>query len=174
MRRFILLCLCLVACSDLTAPTDVEPFEPPPIYTVWWHELETCTGHTADMGRITWFKTPGGFDPGDGDYHHGIWTPPHNIYLDANLMDVEWLVKHEMLHDLVDGAKHDHPMFRKCDIAAPYYLPQFAATSSVISFLNSMLVSVLLKNVRDAQSETRSSASNHCAVLIANVPRELA
>ena len=116
MRRLVFLFL-LVGCTDFTAPHGT-PVGPLPIYDSWWTDLEHCTDIRADMGRIEWFQVNGAFDPGTGHEHHGMWTPPHRIHL--ALPDVEWLVKHEMLHDLTNGAGHDHPLFLKCDIAVRF------------------------------------------------------
>ena len=116
MRRLLFLVL-LAACGDLTAP-DALPVDPLPTYRAWWAEVEQCTDLRADMSRIAWFHVDACFDPGDGECHYGMWLAPHTIYL--ALPDVEWLVKHEMLHDLTNGAGHDHPLFLECDIAVQY------------------------------------------------------
>ena len=122
MRYLLALAILLAACASPLAPPDgAEPFAPLPVYETWWADMTDCAEVPADFYRVEWLAAPDGFDPGTGQIHHGMWKSPHTIYIARQHLSVEWLVKHEMLHDILQTGDHG-PVFVACDIAAPYYL----------------------------------------------------
>ena len=47
----------------------------------------------------------------------GVWTPPHQITLVRGYEDNEITVRHEMLHDLLEGdSEHRSPLWTECDL----------------------------------------------------------
>ena len=95
--------------------TNREPLEPLPVYTEWWAENESCSGRTADMGRIAWYTATS--IVGDEIVARGVWTPPHEIILVRGYEDEEITVRHEMLHDLLDGdPEHTSPLWTSCGL----------------------------------------------------------
>lgn len=112
-----LLALFLTACL-------ASPFEPvgarhvtalPPVYAVWWRQMEACARTSAPLTRVEWYEVPGeAFATPEGP-RWGWWAPPHTIYVaEAHRWD-EWLVEHEMLHDLLQTGAHS-ALFRTCGV----------------------------------------------------------
>lgn len=110
MRWLTMACL-LVACSAFEPP-GATSFTPPASYRVWWDSMQVCTGHTGSFGRVQWFTVPGAsFEGPDGKEIIGRWEPPHTIFLAESLVAVPWLVKHEMIHDLLGRPGHPREIF---------------------------------------------------------------
>ena len=75
-------------------------------YWSWWQQTEQCSGITGDMNRIQWFVVPSYFQSPKGETG-GYWEPAHTIYLAGMFTDDSIMVRHEMLHDLLQTG--DHP-----------------------------------------------------------------
>lgn len=121
MRYFALTVATLLVfgCGSPTAPDLERPvrrYEALPIYSEWWSEVESCLGRSGRLSRITWYEVEGGPFMWRGDLRNGLWSPPHEIRMAETQKDDEWSVKHEMIHDLTNGADHDHPAFGRCDV----------------------------------------------------------
>ena len=74
------------------------------LYTEWWQKTEACSGRTGDMSKVKFFAVdaPNGAIGLNGTIAHGWWVRQGNrIYLPANALGEEWLVRHEMLHALL-------------------------------------------------------------------------
>lgn len=117
----------LAVLSPLVTGCLASPFEPagarqvaapPPVYAVWWQQMEACAGIRAPLIRIEWYEVPGeAFATPDGA-RWGWWEPPHAIYVaEAHRWDA-WLVEHEMLHDLLQTGAHP-TLFRTCGVQEP-------------------------------------------------------
>lgn len=113
------LALCLVACSALTDPGPeddavLERYPPFEVYTEWWDELQACAGEAGDLDRVRFHVVlaPLGvsgrqFVCGPGTREcAGRWIPPHDILLGPGFLLSEVIVKHEMLHDLLQTTGH--------------------------------------------------------------------
>ena len=117
----------VAACS--LGPDAEEPprlvrdvVDPPPEYTQWWLELETCSGLDGDLRLVTFLEVVdpvmfGGlqFPCGDGQLCNGMWEAPHDISLAPRYVNHARLVKHEMLHELVRSPGHPQ-VFEACDV----------------------------------------------------------
>lgn len=114
----------VAACVDpATGPDrvdlDLARFSPPPAYEVWFEELETCTGETGDFSRFRFFEVraplEGSLFPCDSRSGTciGEWKLPYDILLAPQLLDFEGLVKHEMLHALLQVRGHPD-VFNRC------------------------------------------------------------
>lgn len=100
----------LGGCSRF-APEDAERIEPPEIYRAWWSRTEQCSGRTGRMTRIQWFKVPGhGFACPTGTCA-GRWEDNHSIYIAEDWLEHEMVVRHEMLHELLNVPGHPDPPF---------------------------------------------------------------
>jgi hypothetical protein len=101
--------LVLAACGF--DPDDDSRMSPPAIYREWWAKTEACSGLSADFDRVKWSVIPGyGFDCASGTCA-GHWEPDHHIYLASDWTGNEMVVRHEMLHDLLNRAGHPDPPF---------------------------------------------------------------
>jgi hypothetical protein len=106
----------LAACGGYTTTvTDRQPFEPLPVYAEWWVATEACSGRSGDFARITWYTASS--ITGDQAIARGAWSPPHDIIIVRSYQDDELTVRHEMLHDLLDGdSNHESPLWETCDL----------------------------------------------------------
>ena len=125
MKR-LALALLLVACRDLAAPDAGAVVIPPAAYATWWEEIEACSGRSGRLARITWHAVPaddGPFFRWQGRPRAGLWIAPHAIYLSDSLLLSHDLVKHEMLHDLLQDGHHPST-FQACGVRYPILIPQ--------------------------------------------------
>lgn len=111
----------LAACGDAFAPLGKwEVLDPPAVYQRWYDAVAECAGvRHANVNRITWeladsLNTP----PGSREVL-GAWEPPHTIRLRREYRNVEWVVQHEMLHDLLQTGEEPAPPFGTCEFATP-------------------------------------------------------
>lgn len=99
------------------------PPPPPPLvrtaflpdvqYRAWWDDLQACAFVQGDLDRVRFFEVSSPvfiegqqFPCGDGFFCNGIWERPHDISIAPAFLRTERLVKHEMLHDLLDEIAH--------------------------------------------------------------------
>lgn len=117
MTRVLTLAFCLGAFGCGFEPEGAVPFDPPPEYRTWWAETEACSGRRGDFDTIAWATVPGrGFACPSGTCV-GRWEPGSRIYLAAAFQRHELVVRHEMLHALLDRAGHPDPPFgRGCPL----------------------------------------------------------
>lgn len=83
---------------------------PPVVYVQWYAELENCTGRRGTFDELRWFVVPR-WTLVPGRHVFGLALPNHRIVLAAGMESQEWLVKHEMLHDLLGDSSHQNPLF---------------------------------------------------------------
>jgi hypothetical protein len=120
MRRKTALVIGLAAlsagCEGYTlSVANKEPFQPLPIYAEWWAATESCSGLTGDLSRIEWFTALS--IQADAVIARGVWTPPHQVILVRGYEESEITVRHEMLHDLLDGdSEHVSPQWDACGL----------------------------------------------------------
>jgi hypothetical protein len=84
------------------------------LYSDWWRKTEACSGRKADMSEVTFYAVdaPNGAIGLNGTVAHGWWVRQGNrIYLPANALGEEWLVRHEMLHALLQRGSHPTKQF---------------------------------------------------------------
>jgi hypothetical protein len=124
MRRFIAAMLLLSSAGGCAVPraagaplAPVErAWEVPTLelYSEWWSKTEACSGRKADMSEVTFYAVdaPNGAIGLNGTIAHGWWVREGNrIYLPANALGEEWLVRHEMLHALLQRGSHPTKQF---------------------------------------------------------------
>jgi hypothetical protein len=92
------------------------------LYSEWWRKTEACSGRTGEMSEVTFYAVdaPSGAIGLNGTIAHGWWVRQGNrIYLPANALGEEWLVRHEMLHALLQRGSHPNKKFvEACHLAS--------------------------------------------------------
>ena len=110
MLRAVAVVTVLGGCHSFD-PAGDEPFEPPPVYREWWAKTQACSGKEANFDRITWMVVDGeSFSCASGQCV-GHWESSHQIWIAKEWLDNEMVVRHEMLHDLLDRSGHPNPPF---------------------------------------------------------------
>ncbi len=100
-------------------------FEAPEAYRDWWSEMEACSRRAGDFARVEWQRVENEADgtfPCGSSRCAGAWQPPHRIYVARSYLLSEPIVKHEMVHDLIQSGNHFDGAFYACgvqDIAHP-------------------------------------------------------
>lgn len=121
--RYLALFFLLAACGDPFEPSaPYHEFVPPPEFRNWWIETETCSRRSGNFELISWFVFETNGISFEGHLANGMWAKPHRIWFVPIVLDTaltsEWIrkhiVKHEMLHDLIQSGGHP-PVFEQCD-----------------------------------------------------------
>jgi hypothetical protein len=123
--RAILPLLALAAAltgCDLLGPASSIPanaalFSPPREYETWWERTEACSELHGDLRRIEWFSIPQAqeFRTDDGP-KVGLWIHSGSgvrIVLAGAYTENELVVRHEMLHALLDREGHPPEYFEQ-------------------------------------------------------------
>lgn len=109
----------LAACEMLGPPTPLpvqaQQVLPPDEYRTWWAETEACAGVSGDIDQVAWYIVPDAetFDSKSGP-KVGLWSHSGEgvrIVLAGNYVDNELVVRHEMLHALLDREGHPAEYF---------------------------------------------------------------
>lgn len=106
------------ACDLPTAPGFPEsavPFAPPAAYETWWQLTAACAGVTRDFESVRWYVVPGARAiPYGGAQYQGLWYRAGNRIVLAEQSTLRGgLVRHEMLHALIDRASHPRHYYRE-------------------------------------------------------------
>lgn len=92
------------------------------LYQEWWDKTVACSGHKGRMTDVTFYAVdaPGGAIELAGEMAHAWWVREGNrIYLPASALGEEWLVRHEMLHALLQRGSHPaHIFVHDCHVAS--------------------------------------------------------
>jgi hypothetical protein len=116
LRRALLL-LSLAACESPTGlPTGAERFTPPAVYRQWWTLTEACSGRQGSFDAVQWYVLPNAstLQLDDGTVVNAAWEGRGNrIILTAGYdgLYAGDLVRHEMLHALLQGGDHPRDVF---------------------------------------------------------------
>jgi hypothetical protein len=106
----------MVACTNIVEPalpSDAEVFSPPPVYSTWWQMTEACSAITGSLASVTWYQTSQVVhDTHSGDVIAGYYLRGSNrIVLTTSVMTNGGIVRHEMLHALLQRAGHPRAQF---------------------------------------------------------------
>ena len=113
------LLLTLAACElfspGVALPADAVPMTAPPVYRQWWVDTEGCSGLAGNYARVQWYVVPGAtsFMTGDGE-KVGLWSSSSEgvrIVVAGEYREHELVVRHEMLHALLDREGHPSEFF---------------------------------------------------------------
>lgn len=93
-----------------------SPFNPPPIYQMWWDEVADCTRSSFPFYQVSWFTVPGD-QVGEEENRYG----EANLLFNHITMAEEYAlledgVKHEMGHIQSRSLGHPDPPFGTCVI----------------------------------------------------------
>ncbi|HTL58235.1 MAG TPA: hypothetical protein VL361_21290 [Candidatus Limnocylindrales bacterium] len=111
----VLVVVCgVAACGLITGPLPpgAERFAPPAVYARWWSMTEACSGHSGDLRVVQWYRVPGMGFLHEGQEVTGFWGSRTNrIVLADEAIDEGSVVRHEMLHALLQKAGHPRSQF---------------------------------------------------------------
>ena len=92
------------------------------LYQQWWAKTEACSGRHGELGQVAFYAVdaPSGAIKLGKEVAHAWWVRNGNrIYLPANALGEEWLVRHEMLHALLQTGTHPPEVFiDACHVAS--------------------------------------------------------
>jgi hypothetical protein len=118
--RALLLCVLSVACSPATSPEPISidlssavPSLASPIQVEWWTALEICSGITRSWREPTYYVLMGKSDVVvNGHSYWAYWVREGNkIILSEAWASNTKLVKHEMMHALLQDGTHPTKYF---------------------------------------------------------------
>lgn len=66
-----------------------------------WEMAEHCVHRKGDLSRVHWRIAPGNSFTAPSGTVIGYWTRPHTITLATEWLTTDWVIKHEMIHDLL-------------------------------------------------------------------------
>jgi hypothetical protein len=105
MKLAFVLALVIATCA-FAPPDGATPMRVPPTYRAIWDSAQACTGTRGDFAQVQWLVHPGNSFPSRDGAAIGMWTPPHTITIAVEWMTTDWVVKHEMIHELT-RLRHD-------------------------------------------------------------------
>jgi hypothetical protein len=111
--RLLLIWVWACACDVTGLPHSAQRFTPPEQYRAWWALTEACSGLHGDLASVAWYllHTADTFSL-EGETVNGAWYgDPNRIVLgDSEEFDGS-LVRHEMLHALLQKGTHPRQQF---------------------------------------------------------------
>jgi hypothetical protein len=99
--------------TDPPLPTAARSFAPPGVYERWWAMTQECSGVTGSPSSVTWYDVPDTvglrLESRDVD---GYWSQAGNriVLVRRSVLDGP-LVRHEMLHALLQARTHRRAQF---------------------------------------------------------------
>jgi hypothetical protein len=102
-------------------PAGAEPLAVQPDYQAWWTLTEQCSGLSGDFHNLKFYQVPGvtTFSSAVGTVV-GLWTKEgreNRITVAGDYLDNELVVRHEMLHALLEREGHPPEYFvTKCGL----------------------------------------------------------
>ncbi len=95
-------------------PHGAQAFAAPAVYETWWQMVEACSGITSSLAKVSWFQLPNSANlPYEGlPDVSGYWQsrPDEIVLAGASVLD-GGIVRHEMLHALLDAPGHPRAAF---------------------------------------------------------------
>lgn len=121
MPMYCLALLGTLAACEALGPAEPLPARaqlvstPPDIYRDWWIKTEACSGLSGSFDRIQWYVVPDvqTFQTDAGE-KVGLWTHSSEgvrIIIAGDYESNELVVRHEMLHALLDREGHPTEYF---------------------------------------------------------------
>ena len=117
-----ILVLATGSCRDFVVqppplPESAQALAPLAVYQSWWTETEECSGASGALARVHWFVVPesNSFTYQGVRYDGYWWSDVHWITLASTKVQDPYIVRHEMLHDLLGRGDHPAEYFqRRC------------------------------------------------------------
>ena len=80
-----------------------------------WETVEACSSMSGDFELVRWYQADEIVI--QGDVVLGFWEAPHDITLVNTSKESDFVVSHEMLHDLLSGdTDHEHEAWSHCNL----------------------------------------------------------
>jgi hypothetical protein len=120
MRIWASILLCGAASCGLEVSSDFPPaaipFATPQLYLAWWQIVEECSGKRRPLDAVRWYQVRPGELTIRGESAAGAWFVSGNrIVLSSWVLREGGLVRHEMLHAILETGSHPAEYFeRKC------------------------------------------------------------
>jgi hypothetical protein len=120
MRFWATILLCGAASCGLEVSSDFPPaaipFATPQLYRAWWQIVEECSGKRRPLDAVRWYQVRPGELSIRGESAAGAWFVSGNrIVLSSWVLREGGLVRHEMLHAILETGSHPAEYFeRKC------------------------------------------------------------
>jgi hypothetical protein len=107
---------CALFDDDSDFPPTARSLEPPALYRPWWSIVEGCSGRARPFYDVTWFQVYFGELSVRGESAAGAWFVEGNrIVLQTGVLPTGAIVRHEMLHAILQTGSHPTEYFRmKC------------------------------------------------------------
>jgi hypothetical protein len=104
-----------LAPSDLELPAGAVPFAAPASYAAWFARTERCSGLLGSFETIEWYVVPNvATFPTSAGPKVGMWEKSGSvarIIVAGDYAGHEMVVRHEMLHHLLDREGHPPEFF---------------------------------------------------------------
>ncbi len=115
-----LLGACRPAKSTTPLPPNAVAFVAPPLFAEWWARTESCSGRRGNLSEIAWFVVPGAEFTTNRGVKVASWARAGagiQIVVAGDFVNDEMVVRHEMLHALLDESGHpDGDFVAKCHL----------------------------------------------------------
>ena len=112
-RRVLALATWACSACGITGPSlpaNAVRFNPPAVFAKWWALTEQCSGKSRPLESLTWYTAP--VVTVGRERYAGYYDPASNrIVLQANWVPYGDLVRHEMLHALLQVDGHPRASF---------------------------------------------------------------
>jgi len=111
----LLLCMgCATGGAVFDSSWQAVKMDPPPRYQEHWRAMEVCSGLRGSFAEVRWYIAFGDLRI-DGEWTGAVsWMNHRQIVIRAALIDVDYMVRHEILHILVNEPGHPSPPFVLC------------------------------------------------------------
>jgi hypothetical protein len=107
------------------------------LYQQWWAKTEACANKRGELGNVAFYAVdaPSGAIKLGHEIAQAWWVRSGNrIYLPANALGEEWLVRHEMLHALLQTGTHPPEVFvDRCHLASAAVWRDSTLTSTTMA-----------------------------------------
>lgn len=107
---------CELFVTDPPLPKGAIAMTPPPQYDLWWRLTERCSGLSGALGAIAWYTVPDVdslIDSPLREWVRGEYIPAeHRIILAGHSRADAFVVRHEMLHALLNRPGHPAEYFQ--------------------------------------------------------------
>jgi hypothetical protein len=107
----------LAACTDGKLypdfPMGAVNIQPLEVYERWWAMTEQCSGLQGDFHHVLFYQIPGASAFDFRRYRHvpAIWMEDDRIIIAESSLRSGQVVRHEMLHSLMQKGQHDRSEF---------------------------------------------------------------
>lgn len=96
-------------------PSGATPLSVQAQYASWWGDVQNCSGKQGNMNRIYWFQVPDANFIYRGKAFDAYWWSTHWVLIAEPYVQDAGIVRHEMLHDLLNRGDHPKEYFQqKC------------------------------------------------------------